>query len=383
MVKKRLSTPGPTTVPESVLLKMAEPIIHHRSAEYGELFAQINHGLKYLFQTENEVLTFTSSGTGAMEAAVVNLLSPGDKALVVRGGKFGERWAEICTAYGVQVEPLDVEWGCAVDPQQIAAKLKAVQEIKAVFTTHSETSTGVINDIEAIGQIVREHSALLVVDAITSIGTHRFLPDQWHIDVAVTGSQKGLMLPPGLAFASVSQEAWEAVKSSKLPKYYWSFSAAKKSLAKNQNPYTPAVSLLVGLKKSLEMIQKEGLENIWARHQRHARATRAAVRALGLEIFAKNPSNILTIVKVPEGIDGKLLLKTIRTKYGITMAGGQAALTGKVVRISHMGYIDDFDILTAVAALERGLKDLGWQLELGSGVTAAQQVLAEENGGES
>ncbi|MCK4590530.1 MAG: alanine--glyoxylate aminotransferase family protein, partial [Candidatus Latescibacteria bacterium] len=195
--------------------------------------------------------------------------------------------------------------------------------------------------------------------------------------VAVTGSQKGLMLSPGLAFASVSQEAWKMVKSSNLPKYYWSFSAAKKSLTKNQNPYTPAVSLLVGLKKSLEMIQEEGLENIWARHQRHARATRAAVRALGLEIFAKNPSNILTIVKVPEGIDGKLLLKTIRTKYGITMAGGQAALAGKVVRISHMGYIDDFDVLTAVAALERGLKDLGWRLELGSGVTAAQQMLGE------
>lgn len=376
-MKKRLSTPGPTTVPESVLLKMAEPIIHHRSAEYGELFAQINQGLKYLFQTENEVLTFTSSGTGAMEAAVVNLLSPGDKVLVVRGGKFGERWAEICTAYGVQVEPLDVEWGHAVDPQQIAAKLEAVPEIRTVFTTHSETSTGVINDIEAIGQIVREHSVLLVVDGITSIGTHRFLPDQWHIDVAVTGSQKGLMLSPGLAFASVSQKAWEMVKSSNLPKYYWSFSAAKKFLTKNQNPYTPAVSLLVGLKKSLEMIQEEGLENIWARHQRHARATRAAVRALGLEVFAKNPSNILTIVRVPEGIDGKLLLKTIRTKYGITMAGGQAALAGKVVRISHMGYIDDFDILTAIAALERGLKDLEWQLELGSGVTAAQQVLGE------
>ncbi len=381
-MKKRLFTPGPTAVPESVLLKMAEPIIHHRSAEYGELFAQINQDLKYLFQTENDVLTFTSSGTGAMEAAVVNLLSPGDRALVVRGGKFGERWAEICIAYGVQVEPLDVEWGYAVEPQQIAAKLEATPGIKAVFTTHSETSTGVINDIEAVGQIVKEYPALLVVDVITSIGTHRLLPDQWHIDVAVAGSQKGLMLPPGLAFASVSQKAWEAVESSKLPKYYWSFSAAKKSLAKNQNPYTPAVSLLVGLKKSLEMIQEEGLENIWARHQRHARATRAAVRALGLEIFAKNPSNILTIVKVPEGMDGKLLLKTIRTKYGVTMAGGQAALAGKVVRISHMGYTDDFDILTAVAALERGLKDLDWQFGLGSGVAAAQRVLAEENGRE-
>ncbi|RKY68361.1 MAG: aminotransferase [Candidatus Latescibacterota bacterium] len=381
-MKKRLFTPGPTTVPESVLLKMAEPIIHHRSAEYGELFAQINKGLKYLFQTENDVLTFTSSGTGAMEAAVVNLLSPGDRALVVRGGKFGERWAEICLAYGVQVEPLDVEWGYAVEPQQIAAKLQSIPEIKAVFTTHSETSTGVINDIETIGQIVKQHPALLVVDVITSIGTHRFLPDQWHIDVAVAGSQKGLMLPPGLAFASVSQKAWEAAESSKLPKYYWSFSAAKKSLAKNQNPYTPAVSLLVGLKKSLEIIQEEGLEKVWARHQRHARATRAAVRAMGLELFAKNPSNILTIVKIPEGIDGKLLLKTIGTKYGVTMAGGQAALAGKVVRISHMGYTDDFDILTAVAALERGLKDLGWHFELGSGVAAAQRVLTEENGRE-
>jgi len=374
-LKRRLFTPGPTTVPDRVLLKMAEPIIHHRSPEFGRMFRAVNEELKYLFQTENEVLTLTASGTGAMEAAVVNVLSKGDRALVVRGGKFGERWGELCEAYGVEIVPIDVPWGEAVAPEAISECLKADPTIKAVFATQSETSTGALNDIEAIGRIVRESSALLVVDAITGIGAHRLLPDAWGVDAVVTGSQKGLMLPPGLAFISLSERAWESVGRSDLPKYYWDLMKAKKSLAKDQNPYTPAVSLLVGLKTSLDMIREEGIENVWARHARNAEATRAAVRAMGLDIFAKSPSNVLTIVQLPEKIDGKQLVKAL-DGYGFTVAGGQEQLAGKVIRISHLGYTDDFDTLSVIAGLERALRDLGWDVEPGVGLTAAQRVLA-------
>jgi len=354
---------------------MAEPIIHHRSPAFGRMFRAVNEGLKYLFQTENEVLTLTASGTGAMEAAVVNVLSKGDRALVVRGGKFGERWGELCEAYGVEIVPIDVPWGEAVAPEAISECLKADPAIKAVFATQSETSTGALNDIEAIGRIVRESSALLVVDAITGIGAHRLLPDAWGVDVLVTGSQKGLMLPPGLAFIALNERAWEEAARSDLPKYYWDLTKAKKSLAKDQNPYTPAVSLLVGLKASLDMIREEGIENVWARHARNAEATRAAVRAMGLEIFAKSPSNVLTIVQLPEEIDGKQLVKVL-DGYGFTVAGGQEQIAGKVIRISHLGYADDFDTLSVIAGLERALRDLGWNVEPGVGLTAAQRVLA-------
>ena len=374
-MKRRLFTPGPTTVPDRVLLKMAEPIIHHRSEEFGRLFATVNAGIKVLFQTENEVLTLTTSGTGAMEAAVVNLLSKGDRALVVRGGKFGERWGELCETYGVEVTAIDVPWGEAVAPEAISEHLKSDPAIKAVFTTQSETSTGALNDIEAIGRVVRETDALLIVDAITGIGAHRMLPDAWGVDAVVTGSQKGLMLPPGLAFIALSQRAWEAVECSDLPKYYLDLMKARKSLAKDQNPYTPAVSLLVGLKAALEMIREEGIENVWARHARNAEATRAAVRAMGLGIFAKSPSNVLTIVQLPEQIDGKQLVKVL-DGYGFTVAGGQAQLSGKVIRISHLGYTDDFDTLSVIAGLERALRDLGWDVEPGVGLSAAQKVLA-------
>jgi len=356
---------------------MAEPIIHHRSPEFSKLFVEVNEGLKYLFQTENDVLTFTSSGTGAMEAAVANLLSRGDKALVVRGGKFGERWGELCEAYGVEFEPLDIEWGCAVDPGAIEEKLVANPDIKAVFITQSETSTGVLNDVEAIGKVTGSRGVLLVVDAISSLGAHPLYADAWGVDVVVAGSQKGLMLPPGLAFASVSERAWRAVEGSDLPKYYFSFKKAKEALGKNQNPFTPAVSLMVGLGESLRIIREQGLENLWAKHARHAEATRSAVRAMGLEIFAKSPSNVLTIVKLPEEIDGKELVKSLSGDYGVTFAGGQAKLSGKVIRISHLGYIDDLDVISAVSALEMALGKLGWSFQPGAGVSAAEKALLE------
>ena len=375
-MKERLFTPGPTMVPEEVLLEMAKPVVHHRSEEFGRLFAQVQEDLKYLFQTENPVLILTSSGTGAMEAAVANLLSREDTALVVRGGKFGERWGEICEAYGVRYVAVDVEWGHAVDPEDVRKALREHPEVRAVLATQSETSTGVLHDVKALAEVAREADALLVVDAISSLGAHPLPMDEWGVDVVLTGSQKGLMLPPGLAFISLSERAWKATERSDLPKYYWDLAKARSSLSKGQTPYTPAVSLVVGLARSLKILREVGLESLWRRHARHAEATRRAVGALGLELFSHSPSNVLTIVKVPDGVDGKALLKSARA-YGATFAGGQEKLSGKVVRITHLGYMDDFDTLSAVAALERALRDVGYDVPLGKGVAAAQEVLSE------
>lgn len=374
-MKERLLTPGPVAVPASVMAEMAKPMPYHRGAEFVELFNQIQEDLKYLYQTTNEVLIFTASGTGSMEAAVVNILSRGEKALVIRGGKFGERWGEICGAYGVETVPLDVEWGSAVDPGAVRRALSSVGGIKAVFATQSETSTGVVNDIRLIAEAVRDSGALLVVDAISGLGAHPFLFDEWGVDVAVTGSQKCLMIPPGLSFAAVSERAWQAVESSDLPKYYWSFQKARKAQAKAQTPFTPAITLLVGLHKALGLLRAEGLDGLWKRHARHAEATRSAVCALGLDLFAKDPSNVLTIVSIPEGVDGKALQKQLRSAYGVTVAGGQEQLAGRVIRISHLGDLDDLDVVGVISALEQALKDLGWQFTAGAGVAAAQESL--------
>jgi aspartate aminotransferase-like enzyme len=307
MDKKYLFSPGPTMLPPEVLLKMAEPIMHHREPEFEKLFAEVREGLKYLFQTKNEVLVFTSSGTGAMEGAVSNILSKGDKALVVRGGKFGERWGEICKAYGIESIPIDVEWGKAVDPQKIEETLKSNPSIRAVYTQASETSTGVKHPIREIGEIVkRNENTVIVVDAITGIGVFDLPMDQWGLDVVVSGSQKALMLPPGLSFVALSDKAWKLAEQSNLPKFYFDFRKELKSTKKNQSSYTPGISLFVGLRKSLDMIRGEGLEAVFLRHQRLAEATRAAVRALGLELYAPDsPSNAVTAVKVPSGIDGE------------------------------------------------------------------------------
>lgn len=376
MQKKYLLAPGPTPVPPEVLAAMAQPIIHHRTPEYREIFAEVNEGLKYVFQTKNDVLTFAASGTGAMEAAVANLLSPGDKALVVEGGKFGERFREIGEAYGVEVVPIKVEWGKAVELVLMRQKLKEEREIKAVFTTLCETSTGVVNDIKAMGEIVSGEEAVLVVDAISGLGAMELQSDDWNVDVVVAGSQKGLMIPPGLAFASVSEKAWKLAKESKLPKYYFSFLKAKESLDKTDHPFTPAISLVIALREALRKIREEGLENVLYRHARLARATRAAVTALGLKLFATEaPSNAVTAVKVPEGIDGVALVKNMREKYGVTIAGGQSQLKGKIFRIAHLGYADTFDLSVAISALEMALSELGYKVELGAGVKAAEEVL--------
>ena len=376
MQKKYLLAPGPTPVPPEVLAAMARPIIHHRTPEYREIFAEVNEGLKYVFRTKKDVLTFAASGTGAMEASVANLLSPGDRVLVVEGGKFGERFREIGEAYGVEVVPIEVEWGKAVEPEVIRTKLKEEGDIKAVFTTLCETSTGVVNDVRAIGEIVKVEEAVLVVDAISGLGAVELRSDDWHVDVVVAGSQKGLMIPPGLAFVSVSEKAWKLARESKLPKYYFSFLKAKESLDKTDHPFTPAISLVIALREALRKMKEEELDNILCRHARLARATRAAVVALGLKLFAPEaPSNAVTAVKVPEGIDGVALVKNMRQKYGVTIAGGQSQLKGKIFRIAHLGYADTFDLTVAISALEMALSELGYKVELGMGMKAAEEVL--------
>lgn len=376
MKKRHLLAPGPTPVLPESLLAMARPIIYHRGPEYEALLARVREGLKILFQTKNEVLLFTSSGTGGMEGAVVNTLSPGDRALVIRGGKFGERWGEICEAYGVQAQYIDVEWGRAVEPERVAAALKADPAIRVVFATHSESSTGVLHDVEAIARIVRPTPAILVVDAITSVGVVDLPMDAWGVDIVVGGSQKSLMIPPGLAFCGVSDKAWAMVERSRLPKFYFNFTAERKSLEKNQNAFTPAVSLVVGLHESLAAIRAEGLPAAFARHDRLARATRAGVRALGLELFAERPTPALTAVTVPQGIEASAIVKTLRTAYGITISGGQTRVKGKIFRLAHLGYADESDVIVCLSALERTLNDLGYPIKLGDGVRAVQEVLA-------
>jgi len=378
MQKRYLLAPGPTQIPPEVLLAMAAPILHHRNPLFEAIVEEVRGGLKYLFGTKNEVLIFASSGTGAMEGAVTNVLSPGDKALVVRSGKFGERWANICKAYGVETIPIDIPWGDDLDPAIIEKTLKANPGVKAVYTQATETSTGARFPIKEIAEIVQSYpETLMVVDGITGIGVFELPMDAWGIDILVGGSQKALMLPPGLAFAGVSDKAWEFTKTSKIPKFYFNWTKELDNLLKNQTNFTPAVSLIVGLRESLRMIKQEGLENVYKRIDSLARATREGAIALGLQIFAKNPSPAVTAIYAPPGIDGQKIYKTMWQKYGVTGAGGQDQLKGKVFRIATLGYADNYDVITAIAALEFTLKDLGYSFSMGSGVAATIKALKE------
>lgn len=359
------------------MLKMAQPIIHHRHAEFLEILTRVNGNLQYLFQTSNEVLTLTSSGTGAMEAAVCNLHSPGDSAIFVNGGKFGERWGEILRAYGVQTIEIPVPWGDSVTPDQIQSALKKSSSAKAVYLTHSETSTGAATDIKTIAGAVHQNSdAVVIVDGITAVGAMEMRMDEWQIDGVVTGSQKGLMIPPGLAFLAFSKKAWKRVEVSSLPKYYFDLKKARKAFAENDTPWTPAVSLVVGVDNALEMIRHEGIENVWTRHERLARSVRAGVLALGLKILGKCPSNALTAVFIPESIDARKFARILKSTYGITVAGGQGHLKEKIFRISHLGYYDELDMTTVISALELTLRECGHKFEPGAGVRAALATFA-------
>jgi aspartate aminotransferase-like enzyme len=380
MLKRYLLAPGPTPVPPEVLLKMAMPIIHHRAPDFIPVFEEVREGLKWLYQTENDVLILCSTGTGGMVGAVNNFFSPGEKVLTVNGGKFGERWTEICKTYGLDVREIEVEWGYAVKPEQVEDALKKEPDIKGVFVQASETSTGVYHDVKTLGEIVgRYEDTLFIVDAISGLVAHDLKTDEWGIDVMVGGSQKGVMLPPGLAFVSVSEKAWKKAEKSNCPKFYFDFLKERKKQKDNQTNFTSAVSLIIGLNEAIKLLKKEGLKNVFARHEKLAHATRESMKAIGLELFAKeSPSNSVTAIVAPEGIDGQKIYKTLREKYGVTAAGGQGKAKGKIFRIAHLGYADVFDVIVAVTAVEMALKNLGYPLQLGKAVAVAEEILMGE-----
>ena len=357
---------------------MAEPIIHHRNPLFEAVVEDVRESLKYLFGTKNEVLIFSSSGTGAMEGSITNMLSPGDKAIVVRSGKFGERWANICKAYGVETINIDIPWGDNLDPAEIEKALKNNPDAKAVYTQATETSTGVRFPTKEIAAIVKNYpQTLMVVDGITGVGVFELPMDEWGIDILIGGSQKALMLPPGLAFAGVSDKAWEFNKTSKIPKFYFNWAKELDNLKKNQTNFTPAISLIIGLRESLRMIKEEGLENVFKRIDGLARATREGAAALGLKVFAKTPSPAVTAIYAPEGIDGQAIYKSLWKKYGVTGAGGQDQLKGKIFRIATLGYADKYDVITAISALEFTLRDLGYSFPMGAGVAKAVDCLKD------
>ena len=358
MKRQYLLTPGPTPVPEEVIKAMAQPIIHHRTPQYKDFTKDVNENLKKIFKTENNVLTFTSSGTGAMEASVINTLSAGDAAIVVRGGKFGERFDEICESYGVKVLPIDITWGEAPDPGTIKNTLRENPETKAVFIQLCETSTATVYDVKAIAKIVRATEAILVVDAISGLGSDEFKMDEWGVDVAIGGSQKAFMIPPGLSFCAVSKKAWSLIEKSNLPKFYYDFRKYEKLIEKSDTPWTPAITLEIGLQKALSMIISEGVDEFIKRHRMDAEFVRGSVEKLGLQLFSKSPSNAVTAVKVPDGIDGARLISSLKAE-GVTFAGGQAHLKGKIFRVAHMGAITREDLEHALGKLKETLKELG------------------------
>jgi aspartate aminotransferase-like enzyme len=378
MIKKYyLLSPGPTPIPEKVLSAAAEPIIHHRTPEFSDIFMATTEGLKYVYQTEQDVFILTSSGSGAMETAVVNTLCPGDKVITLNGGKFGQRWGKICRAYGAEVKEIVLEWGEPFTKEQLAAELQAQQDIKAVFSTLSETSSGTIYDIQGYGQVVADTDAILVVDGISGLGATPCPMDEWKVDVLVSGSQKSFMIPPGLAYIAFSAKAWDLVEKSSMPKFYFDAKAAKKSIGKRTTPWTPAITLIIQQKKALEIIKSLGLKKLFEHHRILGEATRAAVQAIGLELLSKNPGNILTAVKTPSGIDGVQFVKLMQGKYGAYIAGAQDPHKGEFFRIAHLGYMGGFDIIIAISAMEMTLSELGYDFESGGAVKAAEKILKE------
>lgn len=378
MLKRYLLTPGPTAVPPEVMLRMSQPLIHHRTPEFEKLFAEVQEGLRWLFQTTQDTLMLAASGTGAMEAAVSNLCSSGDTVIVVNGGKFGERWLKISQAFNLKPVEIKVEWGQAVHPSAVAETLKAHPAAKAVLIQASETSTTALHPVQEIAALTHNTETLIVVDGITSVGATATPMDQWGLDVVVTGSQKALMLPPGLAFIALSEKAWKRVESSSLPRYYFDLKRERKEQQKHTTAYTPAISLINGLAEVLRLMREEGLEHMFARHALLAKATRAAVQALDLKLLAPtSPSPAATGVFLPEGINGSQFLKYMRDRMGVDIAGGQDHLKGKIVRISHIGYAGPFDVITAISTIEMALRRFGHPLDLGRGVRAAEEVLME------
>lgn len=377
MIKHYLLSPGPTPIPNEIALAMSETMIHHRTPQFNKVFEEARQGLKKLFGTKNDVLMLASSGTGAMEASVANLFSPGDKVLVVNGGKFGERWLNISNAYGLNPVELKVEWGRAVKVADVEQQLKANPDIQGVMIQASETSTTVFHPIKEIAKLTK-NGPLFLVDGVTAVGVVQLMMDDWGIDVLVTGSQKALMLPPGLGFIALSDRAWEKTKKAKLPRFYFDLNLERKNQQKGSGAFTPAVSLIFGVRASMRMIEREGREKVYARHARLCRATRAAATALGLKLLAPDdPSPAATGIYLPSGIDADQLLDYLRDKMNVTLAEGQDQLKGKAIRIAHIGYMGAFDVITAIAALEMALRKFGAEIPFGRGVAAAEEVLME------
>jgi len=379
--KLTLMIPGPTPVPETVLLAMSRHPIGHRSADFQKIVKRTTEQLKWLHQTSGDVLVLAGSGTAAMEAGIINVLSKGDRVLCGDNGKFGERWVKLAKAYGLEVEVIKAEWGQPLDPEAFRAALEAdtAKAIRAVILTHSETSTGVINDLEAIAGHVKAHgTALTIADCVTSLGACNVPMDAWGLDVVGSGSQKGYMMPPGLGFVAMSDRAWQAHERSDLPKFYFDLGKYRKSAKADTNPFTPAVNLYYALEAALEMMQKEGLEAIFARHARHRDAARAGMVAMGLPLYAAEGHGSPAITAVaPVGIDAEELRKAVKQRFDILLAGGQDHLKGKVFRIGHLGFVCDRDVLTAVAAIEATLQGMGLhQGAAGAGVAACAAALA-------
>jgi aspartate aminotransferase-like enzyme len=370
--------PGPTEVPSRILRALSRPMVGHRSSEYADLQIQCQERLKRVYRTQGDVLIFTSSGTGGMEAGVVNVLSPGDKVITVNGGKFGERWGEICRTYGAEVDEIVCEWGEPARPDDIAARLKAKPGCKAVFLTLNETSSGVHNDMQTLAKVVREQSeALVIVDAISGLAAMPCETDAWGLDIVVGGSQKAFMLPPGLAFVSVSERAWAAYKTAKMPRFYFDLGPMQKGAPQGQTSFTPNVSLIFGLGEALDMLFEEGLENVMARHARLAAATRAGVRALGFELLPKPgaESNTVTAVKKGKLDDPDGMRKKLSSRYGILLSGGQGDYKGRIFRIGHMGAVSEREILMTLACLEATLQEMGYACEAGAAVRAVEEAL--------
>jgi aspartate aminotransferase-like enzyme len=379
MLKKHLLAPGPTPVPPEALLAMAAPVIHHRTPQFSAVFRAAADGAKRLFGTDQPVMMVACTGTGGMEAAVTNTLSRGDSVIVVNGGKFGERWAEISTKYGLEPIVIDVEWGTAVDPARVKAALDEHPDVKAVLVQWSETSTTVLHPVEALAELTRDRDCLLIVDGITSVGVIETAMDANGIDVVVTGSQKALMLPPGLALVALSEKAWKFNERADLPRYYFDLAKERDALADDTSAYTPATAMIAGLNAVFALIEREGgLPEVYRRHDVLARATRAGVEAMGLRLLAPAaPSPAATGVHLPEGVNGGKLVKHLRDVMGVTVAGGQGKLKGKIIRLAHIGYADTFDVVVGLSAVEMALAELGHGVPFGRATAAAEEILLE------
>lgn len=379
MIKKPyLLSPGPTPVPPEVCQAGSLPLIHHRTSEFSEIFMEVTEALRYIFQTAQDVYTLTSSGSGAMEAAVVNILDPGDKALVLNAGKFGDRWGKICRTYGIAVQEIKVPWGSDIPAANLAEQIDAHPDVRAVFSTLSETSTGTVYDIEGFARITAATDTLLVVDGISGLGAMPCPMDRWGVDVLISGSQKSFMTPPGLAFIAFSPKAWRSVETSSLPRFYFDAQAAHNALQKQTSAWTPAISLIRQLWEALKIMRSIGLEGLISHHRAMAEATRAGVQALGLDLLSQIPSNILTAVKTPHGLDGVRLVKLMQDRFKAHIAGAQDPHKGEFFRIGHLGFIGGFDIITALTALEMTLGEMGYtNFEQGGSLSAAQTIIKE------